>query len=64
MSAITDEKVFIGVATVTFGMPTATIVAMFPTATKDQGTVASVGVMITTLFSFVTIPIMTILLGV
>lgn len=59
----TDNTELIKIATITAGMPIATMVSMIANPYKEQGRVAAVAVVLTTLCSMITIPVMCILLG-
>lgn len=64
MHLFTTDPTIIGVATVTLGMPIASMVAMSAVQYERQSKCASIGVAVSTICSMVTIPIMSILLGV
>ena len=64
MHLFTSDPIFIGVCTVSAGMPVASLVAMGSVQYERQGKCASIGVAVSTIFSMVSIPIMAILLGV
>ena len=59
----TDDVNLIKVATITTGMPIASIVAMASTPYPKQGKEAAIAVVFSTLCSLVTIPVMCVLLG-
>lgn len=58
------DSYLIKVATITFGMPVAALVAMATAPYEKQGKVGAVAVAFTTIFSLITIPLWAILLGV
>lgn len=62
MHLVTQDATLIGIVTITMGMPVASLVAMGSSAYPKQGKVASIGVVLTTLLSMVTIPVMALLL--
>lgn len=63
MKLFTDNGELIKVATITTGMPIASIVAMASTPYPEQGKASAIAVVFTTICSLVTIPIMCVLLG-
>lgn len=63
MHLVTDDPILIGICTVGAGMPVASLVAMGSAPYPRQNKCASIGVVISTLFSLITIPIMAVLLG-
>lgn len=63
MRLLTDDAAIIGIVTVTMGMPVAALVAMSSAPYEKQGTIASASVVMTTLLSMITIPIMALLLN-
>ena len=63
MQFFTDNAEFIKIATITVGMPIASIVAMISTPYEEQGKEAAVAVVFSTLCSLITIPVMCMLLG-
>ena len=63
MHLVTDNQVFIKIATITVGMPVASIVAMVSASYEVQGKAASMAVVFSTLCSLITIPVMCMLLG-
>lgn len=58
----TDNALLIGVATITLGMPIASMTVMFANEYNGQTKLASIGVLITTVSSIVTIPLISYLL--
>lgn len=58
-----DNRELVKIATITVGMPIASVVAMASTPYPEQGKAASIAVVFSTLCSLVTIPVMCILLG-
>lgn len=63
MRLFTDNGELIKVATITTGMPIASIVAMASTPYPEQGKSSAIAVVFSTLCSLVTIPVMCVLLG-
>lgn len=58
------DDLLVKIATITIGMPVASVVAMGSTPYKEQGKEAAIAVVFTTLCSLITIPVMCTLLGV
>lgn len=58
-----DNQELVKIATITVGMPIASVVAMASTPYPQQGKAASIAVVFSTLCSLVTIPVMCMLLG-
>lgn len=63
MHLFTDDATIISICTVGAGMPVASLVAMGSAPYPRQNKAASIGVVVSTLVSLVTIPIMAVLLG-
>lgn len=63
MSLVTDNATLISIVVMTVGMPVGALVAMGSSAFEKQGKIASIGVVVTTLFSMVTIPLTAVLLN-
>ena len=63
MGLFTDNGELIKVATITTGMPIASIVAMVSTPYQKQGKASAIAVVFSTICSLVTIPVMCVLLG-
>ncbi len=63
MHFVTKDPTLISICTIGAGMPVASLVAMGSAPYERQNKSASIGVVISTLFSLVTIPIMAVLLG-
>lgn len=63
MRLITNDPVLIGIVTITMGMPVGSLVAMGASAYEKQGKVASIVVVLSTILSMITIPIMAVLLN-
>jgi len=59
-----EDTLLVKIATITIGMPIASVVAMGSTPYKEQGKEAAIAVVFTTLCSLITIPVMCSLLGV
>lgn len=57
MCCVTDNKTLIGIVVTTLGMPVGAMVAMGSSPYEKQGKIGSIGVVITTLCSIVTIPL-------
>lgn len=58
-----EDAQLVKIATITVGMPIASVVAMASTPYKEQGKAASIAVVFTTLCSLISIPVMCVLLG-
>ncbi len=63
MRLFTGDEELIKIATITVGMPIASLVAMGAAPYQEQAKVASISVLFTTLCSMITIPVMCMLLG-
>lgn len=63
MHLVTDDPVLISICTIGAGMPVASLVAMGSAPYERQNKSASIGVVISTLCSLITIPVMAVLLG-
>ena len=63
MRLITSDPVLIGIVTITMGMPVGSLVAMGDSAYEKQGKVSSIVVVLSTICSMITIPIMAVLLN-
>lgn len=62
MRLFTSNAELLGIMTVTMGMPVASLVAMASSGYEKQGKIASLSVVVTTILSMATIPIMVVLL--
>jgi hypothetical protein len=63
MHLVTTDTTLINICTIGAGMPVASLVAMGSAPYPRQSKAAAIGVAVSTLFSLITIPIMTIILG-
>ncbi|MFP3155065.1 AEC family transporter [Lachnospiraceae bacterium ZAX-1] len=64
MGALTHDTMITGIATVTVGMPIASLVAMGSAQYDKQGKIGAIGVVCSTICSLISIPIMCALIGV
>ncbi|MEG1361873.1 MAG: AEC family transporter [Lachnospiraceae bacterium] len=60
----TNNTMVINVATITFGMPIAALVAMGSAEYEKQGEIGAISVALTTILSMITIPVMAVILGI